>query len=61
MDKFAMHQLKLAAEAVTVIEQGCNKLKENLLVLAGYFDDGFSSEEKMELELLSNKESNVAE
>lgn len=42
MDKFALHHLKLMAEAVFSFERGIKLLKDNMLVLFGYFDEGFS-------------------
>ena len=42
MDKFLQHYLKLAVKAVIAVEGGLRELKDNLLVLCGYADDGFS-------------------
>lgn len=46
MDKFTYRHFRLVANAITSIENSLKDLKDNLLVLCGYYDDGFSQEEK---------------
>lgn len=44
MDKFTQHHAQLTVKAIDAIEQGLHALKDNLMVLFGYWDDGFPAQ-----------------
>ena len=56
-DKFAQHYLKHIVDGVITIESGLKVVKDNLLVLLGYYDNGFESSNQY-LNTTLNQESN---
>lgn len=57
MNTFIKHHAQLTVKAVDIIEQGLQDLKDNLMVMFGYWDNNFKQESNPPIKSLTNSQS----